>query len=120
MRSADHSIFADITLPVVRCGRQEGLSDRLANRFRNPVDRVARSFVEQNDLLGEASSRRAEIEPTGGYGLTGEEFFCGKRIEQRLQRPAAIDQLATLTVCLAGLVIGDPDLPSRTALDEVY
>jgi hypothetical protein len=53
-------------------------------------------LVEQNDLLGEASNRRAKTEPTAGHGLAGEEFFCGKRIEQRLQRLATIDQLATL------------------------
>src|SRR5262249_12808472 len=59
---ADHSIIADITLPKVRRGGQKGLSKGVANRFGNPVNRITRSLVERNNLLGEASGRRAEIE----------------------------------------------------------
>ena len=62
VRSAHHAIIADITLPMLRRGGQEGLSNGLAKRFSNPVNRIARLFVERNDLLGEASGGRAEIE----------------------------------------------------------
>ena len=51
--------------------------------------------------------------------MAGEELFCGKRIEHRLQRLAAGDELAALALGLAGLVIGDPHQPGGMALDEI-
>jgi hypothetical protein len=39
------------------------------------VGRVTRLLIERNDI-GEASNRRAKIEPTGRHGLAGEEFFA--------------------------------------------
>ena len=92
VRSANVSIIAEIALPVVRRGWQEGLGDCPGHRFGKPVRLpVTRSLVERNDLLGKATCRCAEIEPAGGYDLVSEKFFRGKRVEQRLQRLAAID-----------------------------
>jgi hypothetical protein len=66
-------------------------------------------FVERDHLLGETAGRRTEIKPSRrNLGFAGEQLFRGESIEQRLERPTSVDELAPLGVRLSRLVIGDP------------
>ena len=70
-------------MPLVRRRWKKGTGDGVANRLSNLSGRSASTFIERNNVLGEAADRRAEIKSSSrNLGLPGEQLFRGESIKQ--------------------------------------
>lgn len=63
--AADDAKVAKIALPLVRCRREKGLGDRVADRLGDLTGRRSRLVIKEDNLLSETAGRRAEIELSG-------------------------------------------------------
>ena len=92
---AHDPVVAPPALVLGGVGGKKAARDRVADRLGDLRGRRARLLIERDLERREAAPRRAEIKPPAGdFGLAGEQLFGGQRIEQRLQRGAAGDDLA--------------------------
>jgi hypothetical protein len=99
--------------------RKEWSFDSPSDDGRNVDGSVARPLIECDNLLGELTCRRAEVQAPFGDFFVFEQFLRGERVQDGLQRGSALDDHLAYPSIPSGLVIDNPEQPTWMALNEI-